>query len=1130
MANPLSPADAANNLDGKHAQAPNADAQTPAALLKDAGAGVPERKVETPDTGTTLPERFRDAAGIDRIPNAGTVNGTARKVEDDATFGGPVRVRSQDSMVTPDGATVNGRLYTVRGQEFFAQTEGENRRIYTVNRSETGVPTLEVKPPRNSRDAAANPDLAQPKGEQPVVKPELPAPLRTELQLRAEQNAGVLTGTGDQIQARQAPELAQLRAAAEAQAKAQGIALSPEIKPAQLGQNPGGDVKPILAENKPTPALPAADTRLPSVDRVVPARPDAALNLAHKLPGDGLLPGIKDGLKTDATTAKIDVTGRILDPTGRPETLVQKIEGLASPLAAAQRAEADKHAPTVRVEPVMVLGDKVDSTLTTKIELDPDKKATDTAGSAAKFDDLIEKAKKQREEEKLDEEDQLNSRNAMMMALLAQKKQKQEQEEKEFQLRNDDPKKKDDDKRRRYVVKEKETLESIAKKQLRDVRLAALIYEINKHMLPVRMEKGKQVVDPRPGTAIWLPTETQIKEFRMRLYAASNSDAGAGAPGAKFASVDDELAAKFGAGWEGNKPGISAADGMMGSAVAKSQTRRENIEKILGPMSEKPSDSARIRYIVRLTDSIESVAQKHPALKDASLWPLVASVNHLPTGLDQFGRPLAELRRGMVLDIPLPYEIERFKLEGDGEQDDSDIDENDDDDENDFDEDSADVANENVIKDLGVETADSAPALPSDFESTVRIKASHPLIASPGFAQAAQSAPAPAQNVIPQSANLAANIAAQAISQAPLAVPGPIHAPTAASVSTPVPEPTPPAAPKPAFPFAASANAAAASSSSAATSPLPVPAPLPGVANSEQSVTSSATSSAAPTAIPTAKPITSPITSPTPTPSSATLATPIAHQAAPVTQPLPHPSVQPSQPVSQQQQPAPSAHQSVQQPSLQHPSLQQQQSLRQQQQSMQQHTVVTQPIAPRAVSPQPAPTLSAQGNSNASVPAQGQPFPQFTPQPSSQTDTNPVLSAVPVISQVQQATGALPTQMRTALDQPPIDAGDRFIWQLDPSVRLVKSTIKWEPSVGVFRSQLELLLDEIWYPVIFYEVFPQMAVRHEYIGGGRKKSVKMDLPPTPAQELADNDLVNNWQRYCHTFVAQMNGPKTGPST
>jgi hypothetical protein len=162
------------------------------------------------------------------------------------------------------------------------------------------------------------------------------------------------------------------------------------------------------------------------------------------------------------------------------------------------------------------------------------------------------------------------------------------------------------------------------------------------------------------------------------------------------------------------------------------------------------------------------------------------------------------------------------------------------------------------------------------------------------------------------------------------------------------------------------------------------------------------------------------------------------------------------------------------------------------------------------------------------VPASAPATSPVSPQPSSQTDTNPVLSAVPVISQIQAGAGAQPSQLRTALDQPPIDAGDRFIWQLDPSVRLVKSTMKWDPSVGVFRSQLELLLNEIWYPVIFYEVFPHMAVRHEYIGGGRKKSVKMDLPPTPAQELADNDLVNNWQRYCHNFVAQMNGPKTGP--
>ncbi len=1527
MANTNAPADAASNLDSQPVKPANSVGQTPVGLLKDAGAGVPEQRQEgNLEGGTTLPERFRDAAGIDKIPAPGTVNGAARKVEDDASSGGPVRVRPQESMVTPDGQTVNGRIYTKQGQEYFAQTEGENRRIYPVTRSENGLPTLQnpdTRTPRGNnegepvgrRDESGarvardgkpvegtetgtrpkgvepqadrreeTPSVRQgkdgrildgtetgtrPKGvepqadrreETPSVRPVREAradgtvdtpgraprvepvveasadtlgrhrrrdadsaanpdganPAKTERELRVEQNRAVLTGQGDQVQVAQATALAQQRAqndkatvpatATAADIKGQphnplgvnpgnqdskpgadnkGIPsvpspvaevrlpgsdnkgqnpgqnpvleprstmpnldgktvqqvvteskpfqqLPPErqaeiikglnevqrqtqpnqgekpldsgakpvdlgVKPADLGGKPvdfgakpvdlgvkpadlGGKpidtgAKPVdtgmrpgevkLPDGKPLevrtgealvpgrgldpsgnplrgpdgnpmkfsdmiaagikpgdilrpgeikpgegvkagdalkvgegqkageglkpgeaqkatdaiagkaidPALVAklgegikladkvvlpgaelpggklatdsvplpkdtkggvsdgastaptsalsdmakalglsadaartadnkavnqqdlkmADSALKaSADALKPttleagkvevktdlkgldvARPDSALNLAAKLPTpDATIPGVREVAKADgALGAKGETAGK-LDATGRPEAMAQKIDGvLTAPLAAAQRLEVDKNAPTVKVEQVVVPGDRLDTTNTTKIELDPDKKAADTAGSAAKFDELIEKAKKQREEEKFDEEDQLNSRNAMMMALLAQKKQKQEQEEKEFQLRNDDAKKKDEDKRRRYVVKEKETLESIAKKQLRDVRLAALIYEINKHMLPIRMEKGKQVVDPRPGTAIWLPTEAEIKEFRSRLYAASNSDAGAGAPGAKFGSVEDELAAKFGSGWDGAKAGASAVDGMMGSAVAKSQTRRENIEKILGPMSDKPSDNARIRYIVRLTDSIESVAQKHPALKDASLWPLVASVNHLPTGLDQFGRPAAELRRGMVLDIPLPYEIEAFRLESNTE----DLDEESDD-EDDYDQDSDDesVDDETSSSDLGVETSDTAPAVSNDWESTVKINASHPNIASPTLPTAAQLTPA----VMPHSA--------------------PDMAPMATPVSTPVPAPVVTPAPSPAqSPLAAQAAAAAAPSPYTAPSQPAVPLQQVGQVSTPVSAKPSfpfASQQTAAAANPTLPlPAQAPGQAPTPLPVPAAGSAPAPAQV-PVQVPAPTFAQAPTPP----------------QPLSQQPPNQQLHA----QQTGQQHTLVSQPVA------QPA----AQVNVPASAPA----ISPVSPQPSSQTDTNPVLSAVPVISQIQAGAGAQPSQLRTALDQPPIDAGDRFIWQLDPSVRLVKSTMKWDPSVGVFRSQLELLLNEIWYPVIFYEVFPDMAVRHEYIGGGRKKSVKMDLPPTPAQELADNDLVNNWQRYCHNFVAQMNGPKTGP--
>ncbi|MDQ5937123.1 MAG: LysM peptidoglycan-binding protein [Cyanobacteriota bacterium erpe_2018_sw_21hr_WHONDRS-SW48-000092_B_bin.40] len=1480
MANNNAPAGAPTNLETQPVKPVNPAGETPAGLLKDAGAGVPEKKPEGGlDSGTTLPEKFRDAAGIDRLPAPGSVNGAARKVEDDASFGGPVRVRPQESMQTPDGRTVSGKLYTVQGQEYFAQTQGENRRIYAVTRSENGAPTLQpgdpkvVRPPRDGdnsstrdessrsprrdvdpsvvkqddaggrtrrevdpsvvkqddaggrtrrevdpsvvkqddaggrtrrdvdpsvvkpedltgrhrREGEGKPEDQVPRRDPLVAKTEVPAarqadgdapatsrdgtparnPVLTE---RAEANRSVLSGQTDQTLTSQvAQRLPGEKAALPATPgdnkgqnhgdnkgqtpvgvnpgnsdsrpgsdnKSAPVVVVPEAKlpgaetkanpganpvieqrptapivdgkslqqvvaeskpfqqlppekqaeilkglseaprqiplpnqgdkpadagakpvdagarPVDLGAKPadlGG--KPIDLGPKPDPSIKVAEIKVPdgkpgevkpgevkpgevkpgdlvpgrvldpagnplrgpdgnpmkfsdmiaagikpgdilragevkpgdglklgeglkpgdaqkatdaiagkaidpslvaklgeglkpgdkvglpgaevpvgklagdalsglkdtkggvsdgaaagttsalsdmakalglnadvargvdgkaanlqdlktadgalkaAADALKPttleagkasglpgeagakadvkgldaARADGALSMAAKaITPEGLPPGGKDAQKADgALGAKGEVTGK-LDSTGRPESLVQKIENtLAAPLAAGQRLEGDKIAPTVKVDQVPLAGDKLDPNTITKVELDPDKKLADTTGSAAKFDELLDKAKKQKEEEKFDEEDQLNSRNAMMMALLAQKKQKQEQEEKEFQLRNDDAKKKDEDKRRRYVVKEKETLESIAKKQLRDVRLAALIYEINKHMLPIRMEKGKQVVDPRPGTAIWLPTEAEIKEFRSRLYAATNTEAAV--PGGKFASADDELAAKFGSGWDGAKTGTSAVDGMMGSAVAKSQTRRENIEKILGPMSDKPSDSARIRYIVRLTDSIESVAQKHPALKDASLWPLVASVNHLPTGLDQFGRPVAELRRGMVLDIPLPYEIERFRNESNAE----DLEDQSDEDE-DFEDEAEEEAVEVAVKrDLGVETADSAPA-----------------VSLP--AQPAPTAVPPAATVMP-----------------------PIPIPTPVVVAAPVPAPSPVIAPGPVQPSLQSQLAAQAS---AAVPPSPYTSqPLPVVSNEQpgQPAASPLPEPSFPFASQQAPALSNP-TLPLPTQSSVVSA-PTPASAAPVQTPAPAPvptfNQAPAPP-----QPLP--------------------------QNVQQHTVVSQPVAQQPAS-NIAPVASAPAITSVSA------------QSNSQTDTNPVLSAVPVLSQNQLATGAQQPQLRTALDQPPIDAGDRFIWQLDPSVRLVKSTMKWEPAVGVFRSQLELLLNEIWYPVIFYEVFPHMAVRHEYIGGGRKKSVKMDLPPAPAQELADNDLVNNWQRYCHTFVAQMNGPKTGP--
>jgi len=834
-----------------------------------------------------------------------------------------------------------------------------------------------------------------------------------------------------------------------------------------------------------------------------------------------LLPGMKDA-RPDGLISKTDVPGKL--DTIRPENQTQKVDAATGlvPGLPGSRVEAERGA---RNEQVQINTDKIDPSTLIKTDKENGKIENDTTSSAAKFDELIDKAKKQRDEDRTDQEELLNQRSAMMMALLAQKKQQQEQEEKEFQLRNEDAKKKGEDKRRRYVVKEKETLESIAKKQCRDVRLAALLYEINKHMLPVRMEKGKQVVDPRPGTAIWLPSDSDIKEFRSRLYAAPKPGASLSGGGAKFANADEELASKFGADWDGTKPG-SVSAGLMGSAVAKSQSRRENIEKILGPMAGKAGDSTRIRYIVRLTDSVESVAAKHPALKDVELWPLLASLNGLSTEVDESDHPVAELRRGMVLDIPLPAEILQFRtgeFEADADEpaDDSD-----------------------AADDLDSTTESGAGANEIDWEATVSSPAlpqpAKPVVQGPNSQSSTQASvtpkPLPQTFVVPASSP---NPASEPVQPIPPIQPlnQPTASPAQAVVKPIVPEiqpasVAPAAVPIPALnvnatPSISPYEAAQAAgqqmrmSASETAHNLPV-ASAPGQAN----LSANAETTGLPTVKPafpfnagnTAPSALSPVQS---AQSAQSVQTPQPLSVQPVVASIVQPAAQISTTASA---PAPAVPPAMAAPSGLSTSMQ-----------MQGRPQPTPPaVPPMTTFSSVLPTrthqqLNSQSQSQSqqsqshSQPMQAhnqvQPAAAAPVQSASQTETNPALNALPA-SAGQPASG----QSLNILDQPPIDAGDRFIWQLDASVRLVKSSKKWDPAIGVFRSQLELLLNEIWYPVIFYEVYPNMAVRHEYVGGGRKKSVKMDLPPIPAQELADNDLINNWQRYCHTFVSQINGP------
>lgn len=282
---------------------------------------------------------------------------------------------------------------------------------------------------------------------------------------------------------------------------------------------------------------------------------------------------------------------------------------------------------------------------------------------------LEEKQKKEKEEKEKDEKELTDEEkaklNAALLAALAEKKRReqQEKEEKEKERAGEKDKNKDEDKRRKYIVREKDTLESIAIRQLRDGRLAPLIFEINKEVIGTKMEKGRAVADLRPKTIIWLPSQTEIKDYRARLF--SGGKVASAAASDQKVTAEEELAARFGSGWDGSKQGLPAASdvasNLTAAAVEAANKRRANIESLLGPLGKQKPADGRIRYIVRLGDSLKSVAMKHPALQDVMLWKLLAQVNGISEKVDNRGNPTAQISRGATLMIPTPDEIESYR-------------------------------------------------------------------------------------------------------------------------------------------------------------------------------------------------------------------------------------------------------------------------------------------------------------------------------------------------------------------------------------------------------------------------------------------------------------------------------------
>jgi LysM repeat protein len=209
--------------------------------------------------------------------------------------------------------------------------------------------------------------------------------------------------------------------------------------------------------------------------------------------------------------------------------------------------------------------------------------------------------------------------------------------------------------RRKYLVKEGDTLDSIAQKAFGESKMSVLIAAVNSEVIA-------QDTDPHAplqlGLSIWLPSEIEVEDFVGNV-----NDQLTDAADQKL-TAEEELTRRFGNGWDGSKkPTAEAAEPQAdlitaaAAALAASTKRRENVERLLGPLSEKKIDY--ITYTVRLGDTLKSVATKHPALKDVALWELVASVNEIT--VPENNASAVKLARGSKLKLPTAAEIEEFR-------------------------------------------------------------------------------------------------------------------------------------------------------------------------------------------------------------------------------------------------------------------------------------------------------------------------------------------------------------------------------------------------------------------------------------------------------------------------------------
>ncbi len=96
--------------------------------------------------------------------------------------------------------------------------------------------------------------------------------------------------------------------------------------------------------------------------------------------------------------------------------------------------------------------------------------------------------------------------------------------------------------------------------------------------------------------------------------------------------------------------------------------------------------------------------------------------------------------------------------------------------------------------------------------------------------------------------------------------------------------------------------------------------------------------------------------------------------------------------------------------------------------------------------------------------------------------------------------------------------GSRTVEAFSQTCRLVRVEVQARGR-RIVRQQLELISGDTWVPVLAYEVGNDCSTRHEYSRDGRRKSISIDLPSVAVGQMVQNELSQNWEKYCDRFLS-----------